>query len=361
MRYVNPSGEMVTFLPKQFIPLTCMDFVAAHIDGTNLYEIKADATEIEICDPNGEVRFEQQGRVTMPINFYRGLPVYALVEGGWLPPPLVDPPLYLFDRNVIGYIEQINKGNTRDLYTNTDWWLQLIANDKMHISPFLHAFESNQQRIPDLAEFKRSYAEGVEIIRGLFPRADIVNYGDEHFDAAFQTMEDVLKFHTKETEFLQRVAPLIRENVPRNNLERVCYEILAVATGLGLSFRSLPLLAALSCLYEDREISGFNAARELLKLRGGPYTNEKAYNVLSDMRGLLFYLAFRAISNQMNSAPLAYCTADKSALLFGCGLNFTNVEFRGNDLHLTLELSEFLFPRLSDEQRQELANRIEQG
>jgi hypothetical protein len=359
MRYENPSGETVTFVPERFIPLTCQDFVVAHNDRTNLYEIRADATEIEICAPNGEITNEERGRVTMPINFHRSLPVYALVEGGWLPPPLVLPPVYLFDRNVIGYIQQISKGNPRDLYTDADWWLQMIADDRAHISPFLYAFESNQQMIPDLAEFKRSYQEAIEIIRGLFPEANIIVYGDEHFAAAHETMADVLKFHAEETEFLQRVVPLIRESVSENSLQRVCNEILTIATDIGLSFKSLPLIASLSCLHEDPLASGYNAARELLKPGGGTYTNEKAYNVLSDMRGLMFYLAFQALAKQMGVAPVAYCTADKAALLFGCGLNFSNVEFRGNQLFLSVELSEFLFPRLRGDQRQELARRME--
>ena len=350
---------MVTFVPERFIPLTCQDFVVAHNDRTNLYEIRADATEIEIYAPNGEIRNEQRGRVTMPINFHRSLPVYALVEGGWLPPSFVIPPVYLFDRNVIGYIQQISNGNPRDLYTDTEWWLQMIADDRAHISPFLYAFESCQQMIPDSAEFKRSYEEAIGIIRVLFPKAKIIEYEDAYGVAAFEIMTDILKFHAQETEFLRSVAALIRENVSENGLSQICDDILAIATTLGLSFKSLPLIAALSCLYEDRLGSGFNAARELIKLRGGPYTNEKAYNALSDMRGLLIYLAFQALAKQMGVAPVAYCTADKAALLFGCGLNFSNVEFRGNQLFLSVELSEFLFPRLRGDQRQELARRME--
>lgn len=358
IKYQNPSGETVTFWPQRFTPLTCEDFVTAHNTGTNSYEIRADAKAIEICTPNGQIKREERGQITMPIDFHRSLPVYALVEGGWLPPPLVNPPAYLFDRNVIGYIQQISKGNSRDLYTNVDWWLQMIAN-KAHFNPFLHAFESNKQTIPDLEEFKRSYEEAVEIIRDLFPNAEITEYRDEHFAAALETMADVLKFHAEETEFLQRVAPLIRESVSENSLQRVCEQILTIATDIGLPLKSLPLIATLSCLYEDRMVSGYNAARELLKLRGGPYTSEKAYNVLSDMRGLMFYLAFRALARQVGEEPLAYCTADKAALLFGCGLNSNNVEFRGNELFLSMELSEFLFPRLRSEKRQELARRIE--
>ena len=135
MRFQNPSGETVTFVPQRFIPLTCQDFVTAHNNRTNLYEIKADAIEIEICAPNGEIKKEESGRFTMPIDFHRDLPVYALVEGGWLPPSLVNPPAYLFDRNVIGYIQQISRGNPRELYANADWWLQMIPDDRTHISP----------------------------------------------------------------------------------------------------------------------------------------------------------------------------------------------------------------------------------
>ena len=102
MRYVNPDGETVTFAPRRFIPLSCSDFVNAHRNGANLYEIKADATDFEIQRPEAENRHEDRGHVTMPINFQRNLPVYALVDGGWLPPPFVQPPAFLLDHNVFG-------------------------------------------------------------------------------------------------------------------------------------------------------------------------------------------------------------------------------------------------------------------
>lgn len=361
MKFTNPDGEVFTFEPESFIPLTCQDFLAAHNAGNNLYEIKVNAIDVEVCLPNGERAQKGQGLIEMPINFQRNLPIYALVENGWLPPPFVTPPAYLPDRNIIGYIQQINKGNPHALYADTEWWLKIISDDQIHINPFLYAFESNQQRIPTFEEFKNSFAEAEGIIRGLFPNANLVVYGDREFNAAFDTIIDVLKFHPQETIFLQKVAPLIRECVPKDRLQQVCDDIFQIAERLGLPLTSIPLLAALSCLYEDRNIAGYNAARELLHLKGGVYTDEKAYNALSDMRGLLLYLAFRAIAYRMNANPYAYCTADKAALLFGCGLGFKNVEFRGNQLYLALELSEFLFPRLAEDKRRELAERIMQN
>lgn len=355
------SYGIITFVTEQFTPLTCKDFVAAHSDKTKRYEIEVYARDIEIIIPGVEPQYKAEGSWKMPIDFNHSLPVYALVPGGWLPPPFVDPPVFLLDRNVIRYIEVIADGRSDTHYADAKWWLELIGDENTYISPFLYAFESGRQMIPDIEEFKKSYEEGVRIIRRLFPKAEIHEYKDEHFDAAFETITDVLKFHPQETTFLQTVAPLIRLNVAQNDLERVRNEIMEIATKLGLSYRSLPLLAALSCLYEDPVISCFNVARKLLKIGGGAYTNEKAYNVLSDMRGLLFYFAFRAIAESENVPPVSYVTADQAALLFGCGLNVTNAQWRGNRLFLTLGLSEFLFPRMTEGEREELARLIEKG
>lgn len=77
------------------------------------------------------------------------------------------------------------------------------------------------------------------------------------------------------------------------------------------------------------------------------------------MRGIMFYLGFRAIAEKMDMPPLAYWTVDNAALLFGCGLEFRNVEFRGNQLYLTISLNKYLYPRLCEDERVELVERIE--
>jgi hypothetical protein len=56
-----------------------------------------------------------------------------------------------------------------------------------------------------------------------------------------------------------------------------------------------------------------------------------------------------------NVPLLSYVTADHAALLFGCGLNVTKTEWRSNQLILRMELTKFLFPRMTDEKREELA------
>lgn len=208
-------------------------------------------------------------------------------------------------------------------------------------------------------EFRTCYNRGVEITRSLFPKANIFTYNEEQFEAAIDTIADFTKFHSQETDFLKKTVPLIKQNVSEEQLSVQCDEIFSIAHDFGINFISFPFLAALSCLYEDKNIAGYNASRELLHLKGGDYTSEKAYNALCDMRGLLFYFAFRAIAEQNNASPFAYCTSDKAALLFGCGLGVEKVEFQGNKFNMGLQLSEFLFPRLSKEGRKDLADRIQ--
>lgn len=128
-------GGIVTFVPEKFKPLSFRDFIDAHAAKSSLYEININASEIEIQEADGKQTFEKYGQVKMPINFHRSLPVYALVNGGWLPPPFVQPTHFLLDRNVIGYIEQKTKANSRTLYTNGDWWLRMIGDKEMLINP----------------------------------------------------------------------------------------------------------------------------------------------------------------------------------------------------------------------------------
>lgn len=115
MKYINEDGETVTFRPQSFDPLSCEDFVAAELGANNLYPMSAHVLDVEIIAPDGSVTKEKSGKVSMPINFKKGIQVYALVEGGWLPVPFTSNWAFLVDRNVIGRIEQISKGNPREM------------------------------------------------------------------------------------------------------------------------------------------------------------------------------------------------------------------------------------------------------
>lgn len=334
-------------MPHIIYPLGFNDFAQARIKKDNVYKLVFDLSNDS-----------QSVRLNLPIELPRKLTLFALVEDGWLPLPYVSPRQFFFDRNVIGYIERIKNGDTGDLYENSKYWLQTNNQDETLISPLLYAFESNLQRVPDRDEFRASFEQGAKILEGFYSSDQIAGLDEELFEAAYRLAEDVLVFHDQEMEYLKKAYDLIVHPVAKARLRYVAEELFSLADQTGIRYRSLPFYATLSCLYENEKITKFNAGREILKLKKGKYTDQKAYNALSDMRGLMFYYTFRAMAKSQNQLPYAFCTADKGLLMFGCGLNIKNDEFRGNQLFMTMDMHPNLFPNMDKEDMLEIGQRI---
>lgn len=355
------NGSVIRLVPERFHPLGFMNLVNALNAGNNIYNLRVDASVIETYEAGEMVDSVENVQVNLPVNFSRRLPVYALVEGGWLPPPFVYPKQFFFDRNVIGHIQAINRGNSSANLDDTRFWLSMMESNEIFISPLLFAFESNLKRVPNLDEFKQGYEEAVPIIKGLFPNATVPTYDDENYEHLYRFVEDVLAHHDQETEYLIRAAPIIRQSVQPARRRPVADELFELAKQVRIDYFSVPFLATISCLYENYAVAPYNAARRLLKFGGGDYTRESAYNALSDMRGLIIYLAFRALAKAEENHPYAYCTADKPALLFGCGLNAFDDEFRDSSLHLSITLRGPLFEDIPEADRLVFVDRIRQS
>lgn len=355
---VDRHTNIMTFIPEEFIPLSFDDFVAAERAGDRAYNVRAVTSEVQYV-ADGMSSFDRRKQVVdLPINFNRHIPIYALVEGGWLPLRFVDPPYLYLDRNVVGSIQQIAKGNSRAIYSDTKYWLEMLDREDLIVSPFLYAFESNQMTAPDLDQFIAGYEEAVQIIGKLFSKAQVPVYDDEGYKVLYGFVEDVLAQSEQETLYLLAAVPLIRQSVAPRQRFQIAMKLFELGASLGIKFHSLPFIATLSCLYEDYAVTGYNAARDMLKIKGGDYSRARAYNALSDMRGLVVYLAFRAINKQNGDLPFAYCTGDKAALLFGCGYNGFGESFRNNQLYLSFNLSGPLFPNIPEDERLKLFERI---
>lgn len=351
------GGLTIRLVPLRFHPLGFMDLVNALNARNNLFNLRVDASLIETYKAGELIKSEEYVWMDLPINLSRSLPVYALVDGGWLPPPFIYPKQFFFDRNVVGHIQAINRGNSSANLSDISFWLMMMESNEVFISPLLFAFESNLRRAPSLEEFKQSYEESVPIIRTFFPNATIPTYTDEGYADLYRLVEDVLLRQDQETEYLIRAAPLIQQSVEPSRRHRVADQLFELAEQVGTGYFSIPFLATISCLYEDYAVTPYNAARRMLKL-GGDYTSETAYNVLSDIRGLIIYLAFHASVKDEIQQPYAYCTADKPALLFACGLNAFGDEFRDGKLSLSINLSGPLFDAIPESDRLDFVERI---
>lgn len=357
IKYKEDETDLIySFDAKRFLPLSYIDFVDARRGGFKSFKTTCEAESIQI-EKNGSVESKQSGRFELPINFHEPLPIYSLVKGGWLPPPFVKPPKLLLDSNAVGNLDAINKGNAQPIYGQVAWWFNFFNEDDLTINPLPYAMEGNQLRTPTLEEIKDSFARASEIIKEKFPSAQIIEYENEHFQTAFELISSISEQNEKDTKFLEMVVPLIKDGVPSERLSNVESEILEFAREIEIDLKSLTVLTVLSCLYDDGR-SGFPAARKILK-PSSDYTEKLVYNALADLNALRLFIGTLALSESPEYDSFAFCTSDKAIALLWSGFEFSDIKF-DKDLgaRSTFLLSENLFPRLTEPQRQELAIKL---
>lgn len=357
MKIKNPTGEIYQFVPKSFDVLKYDDLLSALVKKDKIYHFKCNTDSVEV-ERDGIKTVENKNRASFAINFREPLRVYALVDGGWLPPPFMNPPNLLADSNVIGYLAEIAKGNAVAPVQAAGWWFKLVTNPKLLINPLPYVFEGNQRRTPTFEELKQSYAAATKIIKENLPHASVVEFRDEHFHAAYDLLADLAKRDEKETEFLIKATPLVADGVPTAKLLETETEILKTARDLGVQPKSsLAVLSLLSCLYDDGR-SGYATARKVIKPRAG-YNEENAYNALADLGGLRLFLGAIALSRLPEFESFAFCTFDQAIALLWCGFGFHKIEFnKSSGLDATYIFDENLFPRLDEAERKNLTTRL---
>jgi hypothetical protein len=348
-KYVSDQGEIVEVIPEKFTPLTYSDLVA-NGGSAQQYAIEVFAKSIKL--PNG--RDEGPGTASFPITFRQPLTIYSLVEGGWLPPPFVLPANYLVDRNVIRTFVRIREDSSKRELAPTHWWLQSLEGFPILINPVLYASEGANQRTPSFQEFLSDLEEGSAEIKTFLPNAKLTEFAPKDYAAIYSVVTDSLERQKREVEFLLTTAPRVVDRVSRSHLLGVESQVLAAAKKLNLKAESLCVLAVLSCLYEKPDGSGFKAARGIIKPKKA-YTSKKAYNAVSDLRALEFFLAALGMERE----PFSLCTCDKALAAFWCGLNAHSAKWETNSkFGCTISVNEQLFPRLSPDELKELAQRI---
>ena len=227
------------------------------------------------------------------------------------------------------------------------------------INPLFYAMEGNQFKTPTFEELKSSFATAAEIIREKFPKAKIIEYEDVHFHAAFELIKSISGQNEKEIEFLIKAVPLVVTDVPALELTKIESEIIRIAQETKLDLKSLSVLTVLSRLYDNGR-SGYNVAKRILK-PNSEYTKENAYNTLADLNALRLFIGFLALSESNKYESFAFCTSDKALVLLWSGFNFYDIKFvKDVGARSSFSLSENLFPRLSQDQRIELAAKLSQ-
>jgi hypothetical protein len=351
------EGGSLVFDTKNAKPF---DYTALlpNADGTNkIYDIEFISESVDIS--TNKIQLKAPGKVSAKGAFFNNpLTIFALVEGGCLPPPWVEPSKLLVDRNVLSSLQQVVHGSGRKDQQSTAWWVQFLQDEKVLINPFLYALEE-EHRPPSFNEFCRAFEEASADAVTIFPRASVVKYDLYQYEIAYNLIIRPLYEKTRqEIDFFLKTVPFILNRAGDPKLSSIEHQILEIARSLRLDLCSLPVLAVLSCLYENRNGSGFLTGRRLIKPRI-QYTEEDAYNTLSDIKALELFLNIRATIQE----PYALCTCDLAIALFWCGLEVRDVHYIPitesiGYSEFSFSITENLFPRLEESDRSLLKERL---
>jgi hypothetical protein len=189
IRYEAPSGEILEIEPARFEPLFFSDLVDDYNKKDKLYSLRIEAKSVS----SSRTRFKTRNpaTVSMPTNFREPVSIFALVNGGWLPPPLVIPANFMVDRNVVASLVKMRQRVNQPSRTQHDWWTQLFSEFAALINPCLYAFEGKNGKPPTFEEFCRTFELVSAEVRAHLPTARVVEYDLVHFKAAYEIITDV--------------------------------------------------------------------------------------------------------------------------------------------------------------------------
>ena len=146
IRYESHAGENVDIWPQQFQPLSYSDLVTDYKDPDKRYPISMEASSNLSTQTDGKRK--GPANVSIPLVFREPVSIFALVDGGWLPPPFVIPAIFLVDRNLVATFVRIKEQIEASNLTEGDFWIQFFREFAVVINPAPYALEGNKRRLP---------------------------------------------------------------------------------------------------------------------------------------------------------------------------------------------------------------------
>lgn len=333
LRHVAENGQQTDMVPQSFRPLVYSDAVQPH--SRHRIEFTGQGTILK-----DDVPELTTASFSMDVAFHERFSIYALVEGGWLPLPFVEPGIFLIDQNVLITLAGIANGRIKP--GNRDTWLTFLNNPRTVINPVFCAWEGISRQTPTYTEFCDRFDEASARISAALPKVSVIKFEKVHYEAAHTSILAFVERQERETEFLLYAVPLIREKTSPEKLAEYRSKLVTKATELGLNNRSLLAIAVFSCLFERQDGSGYLVGRKILKPKQH-YTEQDAYNALCDLRSLELFICSRTIGGK----PMSLCTRDRAMAAFWCLINPKSVLWENGSFTYSLEFSNDLFPRLA--------------
>lgn len=294
-----------------------------------------------LCDETGK-RAGERAKMDYSVVFNEGIPFYALVPGGVLPPPHLHDTTLTLDRNILTALR--GRGDSAsDQAREEAWSLDFLNNPGVAITPISAAFEGTDCRVPTYSEFCAEVRRVTELIQRRLPQAKVI-----HFDAngLKQMHHWRLEFEPRERaeqRFLRAVGPLLANPVASSRLAEYEHRLFLMAEECGVASVSLVLLLAMAKLYESPDSPSI--AGRIMKANTD-YTDEKAYNCIADLRQLEILAGAQVLPHKA-----ALITADKGLALFWCGINAQTPQSLDKGMRFSFQPDWRLFPRLPEERR----------
>lgn len=340
------ESRSIEIVPNHIHALRPSDIRTLEDNKSSELEIKLEADEAIVDGKRQVGRSKLNARVT----FHEPLAIYALVQGGWLPLPFAIPSRFLVDRNVVITLRKIREGKVAANAQAIQWWTQLFSKGSGVFNPLPFAFEAGYRRKPTMSEFMSAYDEGASELIEALPGCHIVKFEDTHYRAAYAQLEAFDSRNERETKFLQAICPLIEQRIPRRAEAKVARTIVQTADRYQLNRASFAVLAALSCLYEDRHGTPPSIGRQILK-PNSVYSEANAFNSLSDLRHIEIAAAGQAF---FKHEGFYLCTCDRALALLWSALSLRGNSLSDGAVKFTFDLTTDLFSRLTENELQEL-------
>ena len=283
------------------------------------------------------------------------LSVFILEIGGYSLPCFISSSIMLVDRNVLSNIRNIlSEGNHRDNASNS-WWFSFLNSPSVLLNPALSAMEGKDRKTPTYDEFCDEFDRGIITLNEFFPKAQVIQFSDIHYRAAYELVEESVAGYKDDLKFLLEAIPLITNRNSANKLRDVESSLFKIAKSNNIKKLAFPFIACLSCLYESSMGKLKSNGRAVLKPKPN-YTSSMAHNALMDLYSLSMLLQ----ANSKLSSKIGLCTSDKGLVKFWCDLRTsTGGKSTSFGFEVNLELTTDMFQLLSKQDILGLKSRIE--
>lgn len=153
--------------------------------------------------------------------------------------------------------------------------------------------------------------------------------------------------------FLREACPLVAHRVAKAKSAMVERQLIDLAASTGVAFHSFVFFAVLSVLYEP--VSGEQPMIGRGVLKPNPnYSDEMAYNALSDLRSLEYLAAITGFPGP--SAGI--CTRDRLLAALWVHMGVHNARWTGHVVSWDIRPTEQLLPRLEPKEIGQLMKRL---